>query len=270
MAEQDVKDASAGVLKELRRFQKEKEGDLKRYMVAGIHIPTRTAAVFADLCCARSLTPNATLTGRRRMPRAGGRRKKKLRRLRCDRIQNPRSNQSFHQHLHNILNATTDAKVHTNMNECTVLLTRNPTHCRRLLNFIYILFIYYIYIFWNCSLNCYMTDTSLTIFERNYSCKYICTLGGTSLADALQLKLHLRTLIHSAKSPRDLPDISDEAIHSFQPIPPCSPGFSEAGTAHQFLFAANSSQIHILRNCVCISLSLFWIPIVFQIKRFLL
>lgn len=36
VAEQDVKDASAGVLKELRRFQKEKEGDLKRYMVAGI------------------------------------------------------------------------------------------------------------------------------------------------------------------------------------------------------------------------------------------
>lgn len=36
VAEQDVKDASAGVLKELRRFQKEKEGDLKRYMVAAI------------------------------------------------------------------------------------------------------------------------------------------------------------------------------------------------------------------------------------------
>lgn len=36
VAEQDVKDASAGVLKELRRFQKEKEDDLKRYMVAAI------------------------------------------------------------------------------------------------------------------------------------------------------------------------------------------------------------------------------------------
>lgn len=34
MAEQDVKDASAGVLKDLKRFQLEKEDDLRRYMVA--------------------------------------------------------------------------------------------------------------------------------------------------------------------------------------------------------------------------------------------
>ncbi|KAI9670061.1 MAG: CSN-associated deubiquitinating enzyme Ubp12 [Caeruleum heppii] len=34
VAEQDVKDASAGVLKDLKRFQKEKEDDLKRYMIA--------------------------------------------------------------------------------------------------------------------------------------------------------------------------------------------------------------------------------------------
>ena len=33
MAEQDVKDASAGVLRDLKRFQLEKEEDLKRYMV---------------------------------------------------------------------------------------------------------------------------------------------------------------------------------------------------------------------------------------------
>jgi len=32
-SEKDVKDASAGVLKDLKRFQKEKEEDLKRYMV---------------------------------------------------------------------------------------------------------------------------------------------------------------------------------------------------------------------------------------------
>lgn len=44
-------------------------------------------ALFADLCCARSLMPNAILTGRRRMPRAGGRRKRKLRRSRCGRKQ---------------------------------------------------------------------------------------------------------------------------------------------------------------------------------------
>jgi hypothetical protein len=35
-SEQDVKDASAGVLKDLKRFQAEKEGDLKRYMVIPI------------------------------------------------------------------------------------------------------------------------------------------------------------------------------------------------------------------------------------------
>ena len=33
MSERDVKDASAGVLKDLKRFQFEKEDDLKRYMV---------------------------------------------------------------------------------------------------------------------------------------------------------------------------------------------------------------------------------------------
>lgn len=33
VSEQDVKDASAGVLKDLKRFQTEKEEDLKRYMV---------------------------------------------------------------------------------------------------------------------------------------------------------------------------------------------------------------------------------------------
>ncbi|WEW57010.1 ubiquitin C-terminal hydrolase [Emydomyces testavorans] len=34
VSEQDVKDASAGVLQDLKRFQREKENDLKRYMVA--------------------------------------------------------------------------------------------------------------------------------------------------------------------------------------------------------------------------------------------
>ena len=34
MSEKDVKDASAGVLKDLKRFQQEKEEDLKRYMIA--------------------------------------------------------------------------------------------------------------------------------------------------------------------------------------------------------------------------------------------
>ena len=37
-SEQDVKDASAGVLKDLKRFQLEKEDDLKRYMVSRISL----------------------------------------------------------------------------------------------------------------------------------------------------------------------------------------------------------------------------------------
>lgn len=33
MSENDVKDASTGVLQDLKRFQKDKETDLRRYMV---------------------------------------------------------------------------------------------------------------------------------------------------------------------------------------------------------------------------------------------
>lgn len=33
MSEKDVRDASSGVLQDLKRFQLEKEDDLKRYMV---------------------------------------------------------------------------------------------------------------------------------------------------------------------------------------------------------------------------------------------
>lgn len=39
MSEKDVKDASAGVLNDLKRFQKEKEEDLKRYMVPSTSFP---------------------------------------------------------------------------------------------------------------------------------------------------------------------------------------------------------------------------------------
>jgi len=45
VSEQDVKDASAAILKDLKRFQAEKEDDLKRYMVCSSH-----------LCCSRSMT----------------------------------------------------------------------------------------------------------------------------------------------------------------------------------------------------------------------
>lgn len=36
MSHDDVKDASAGVLKDLKRFQGEKEEDLQRYMVSHV------------------------------------------------------------------------------------------------------------------------------------------------------------------------------------------------------------------------------------------
>ena len=47
MSEQDVKDASAGVLKDLKRFQTEKEDDLKRYMV---RIQTRISCIHSSKC----------------------------------------------------------------------------------------------------------------------------------------------------------------------------------------------------------------------------
>jgi hypothetical protein len=39
VSEKDVKDASAGVLQDLKRFQKEKEEDLRRYMVSAFYFP---------------------------------------------------------------------------------------------------------------------------------------------------------------------------------------------------------------------------------------
>ena len=47
MSEQDVKDASAGVLKDLKRFQMEKEEDLKRYMV---NVPPANLGSDANVC----------------------------------------------------------------------------------------------------------------------------------------------------------------------------------------------------------------------------
>ncbi len=39
VAEKDTKDASAGVMQDLRRFQGEKENDLRRYMVRNLPPP---------------------------------------------------------------------------------------------------------------------------------------------------------------------------------------------------------------------------------------
>lgn len=41
VADKDVKDASIGVLRDLKRFQAEKEEDLRRYMVSSIHVGFR-------------------------------------------------------------------------------------------------------------------------------------------------------------------------------------------------------------------------------------
>lgn len=45
MSEKDVKDASAGVLQDLKRFQKDKEADLRRYMVCSLLDPLLAADV---------------------------------------------------------------------------------------------------------------------------------------------------------------------------------------------------------------------------------
>ena len=69
VSEQDVKDASAGVLKDLKRFQMEKEDDLKRYMVCttpALHQPKTNLGI-------RSHMLDATLIGQRRMSRRGKR-----------------------------------------------------------------------------------------------------------------------------------------------------------------------------------------------------
>lgn len=67
-----------------------------------------TTAIFTDVCRTRSPTRNAILTGPRRMPKAGGRRKTRSRRSRRDRIQG--QGKVFIK-AYNILNSMTDAKV---------------------------------------------------------------------------------------------------------------------------------------------------------------
>jgi hypothetical protein len=69
---QDVKDASAGVLKDLKRFQLEKEDDLKRYMVGKPYLNTQLLLMHSSLP-----TPEAKSNGPRRTKKPG--RKPKLR-----------------------------------------------------------------------------------------------------------------------------------------------------------------------------------------------
>lgn len=84
VSEQDVKDASAGVLKDLKRFQREKEDDLKRYMVRlGWRLPASAVLSPTSLANApRLLTRNATSIGPERMQKRGERQRKRLRRSR--------------------------------------------------------------------------------------------------------------------------------------------------------------------------------------------
>ena len=69
VSEKDVKDASAGVLKDLKRFQKEKEDDLQRYMVCTP--PPSRCCILKTLTIFRSRMPDAILTGRRRTSKRG-------------------------------------------------------------------------------------------------------------------------------------------------------------------------------------------------------
>jgi len=55
VAKTDVKDASSGVLKDLKRFQGEKEDDLKRYMVR--KFPFSVTRVLTTEACFRQMPP---------------------------------------------------------------------------------------------------------------------------------------------------------------------------------------------------------------------
>ena len=72
VSEQDVQDASAGVLKDLKRFQLEKEDDLKKYMVRPNHTVFRVYS-----CLSRLRMPGVTSIGPKRTSRRGGKPKKR-------------------------------------------------------------------------------------------------------------------------------------------------------------------------------------------------
>jgi hypothetical protein len=76
VAEKDTKDASSGVMKDLRRFQSEKEDDLRRYMVCHyVHPFSRTLS--NNKCRWNSL--NVTSIGRNETRRPGKKRRPKSR-----------------------------------------------------------------------------------------------------------------------------------------------------------------------------------------------
>lgn len=77
VAEGDVKDASRGVLRDLRRFQRGKEADLRAMMVG---VPGILGVEGRELISDRWFTRIATLSGQRRIWRAGKRRRRRWRR----------------------------------------------------------------------------------------------------------------------------------------------------------------------------------------------
>lgn len=68
VSEKDVRDATQGVMKDLKRFQKEKEEDLTRYMVSHDNTPSRWGFTNRDN---RSHMQNVTSSGRGRTWRRG-------------------------------------------------------------------------------------------------------------------------------------------------------------------------------------------------------
>jgi len=79
-AAQDVKDASASVLKDLKRFQREKEDDLKRYMVCFFSVLFHEDHSANVLACSWHM-PRVKLSGPQRTGRHGRRQRPKLTRL---------------------------------------------------------------------------------------------------------------------------------------------------------------------------------------------
>lgn len=85
VAEKDTKDASSGVLKDLHRFQNEKENDLRRYMVSTTPVPLSLSflrlyirVTLLLIECHRSNSHNVTSTGQSGTRLHGRKRKPKL------------------------------------------------------------------------------------------------------------------------------------------------------------------------------------------------
>ena len=86
VSEQDVKDASAAVLQDLKRFQQDKEDDFRRYMVS---LARAACQHISRLTESRCPTHDATSTGRGRIWRHGQKQRTKWTRSKSAEIGNP-------------------------------------------------------------------------------------------------------------------------------------------------------------------------------------